>query len=205
VNDIKTKKMKRIILVLAICLSTITGAQTTLVENQINFEQVKVLKERSEAKELNKEGITQYTASNKIVLKIDDKLRINRPEGGSKIFVSIQNKPTVMNMLSSSSFNANVDTSMSNTEITIKALYVNGTRKLGYRMMAELATCGTCNNLLVDVELAMESKEIRTNGVTREEAITKLKESKDLLDLGIVNQEDYDKLKAELTPIIINQ
>jgi hypothetical protein len=205
VNDIKTKKMKRIILVLAICLSTITGAQTTLVENQINFEQVKVLKERSEAKELNKEGITQYTASNKIVLKIDDKLRINRPEGGSKIFVSIQNKPTVMNMLSSSSFNANVDTSMSNTEITIKSLYVNGTRKLGYRMMAELATCGTCNNLLVDVELAMESKEIRTNGVTREEAITKLKESKDLLDLGIVNQEDYDKLKAELTPIIINQ
>lgn len=197
--------MKRIILVLAICLSTITGAQTTLVENQINFEQVKVLKERSEAKELNKEGITQYTASNKIVLKIDDKLRINRPEGGSKIFVSIQNKPTVMNMLSSSSFNANVDTSMSNTEITIKSLYVNGTRKLGYRMMAELATCGTCNNLLVDVELAMESKEIRTNGVTREEAITKLKESKDLLDLGIVNQEDYDKLKAELTPIIINQ
>jgi hypothetical protein len=108
-------------------------------------------------------------------------------------------------MLSSSSFNANVDTSMSNTEITIKSLYVNGTRKLGYRMMAELATCGTCNNLLVDVELAMESKEIRTNGVTREEAITKLKESKDLLDLGIVNQEDYDKLKAELTPIIINQ
>jgi hypothetical protein len=205
VNDIKTKKMKRIILVLAICLSTITGAQTTLVENQINFEQVKVLKERSEAKELNKEGITQYTASNKIVLKIDDKLRINRPEGGSKIFVSIQNKPTVMNMLSSSSFNANVDTSMSNTEITIKSLYVNGTRKLGYRMMAELATCGTCNNLLVDVELAMVSKEIRTNGVTREEAITKLKESKDLLDLGIVNQEDYDKLKAELTPIIINQ
>jgi hypothetical protein len=71
--------------------------------------------------------------------------------------------------------------------------------------MAELATCGVCNNLLVDIELAIESKEVRTNGMTREEAIVKLKETKDLLDLGLVKQDDYDKLKTELTPIIINK
>ena len=38
--------------------------------------------------------------------------------------------------------------------------------------------------------------------MNRQEAIAKLKESKDLLDLGIINQQEYDKLKAELTPII---
>jgi len=38
--------------------------------------------------------------------------------------------------------------------------------------------------------------------MTREEAIAKLKESKDLLDLEMISQEEYDALKLELTPII---
>lgn len=38
--------------------------------------------------------------------------------------------------------------------------------------------------------------------MTRTEAISKLKESKDLLDLEIITQEEYNELKAELTPII---
>ncbi|RTZ02517.1 hypothetical protein EKM02_03115 [Flavobacterium sp. RSP49] len=195
--------MKKIILVFALALSTIAFAQTTLVDNQVNFEQVKALKEKAEAKVLTKDGISQYTASNSAVIKIGDKFRINRPEGGAKTFVSIQNKPTVMDMLGNSGFNSTVNTSMSNTEITIKTLFIAGTRKLGFKTMAELATCGTCNNLIVDIELAIETKEIRTNGMTKEEAIAKLKETKDLFDLGIVKQEDFDKLKAELTPIII--
>ena len=39
--------------------------------------------------------------------------------------------------------------------------------------------------------------------MTREEAIVKLKESKDLLDLGLINQEEYEVLKKELSPIIM--
>lgn len=38
--------------------------------------------------------------------------------------------------------------------------------------------------------------------MTREEAIAKLKESKDLLDLGLLSQEEYDALKEELGKII---
>jgi hypothetical protein len=45
---------------------------------------------------------------------------------------------------------------MSNTEITIKTVYI-AWLKVGYKSMAELATCGTCNNLLVDIELAIET------------------------------------------------
>ena len=197
--------MKRIILGLALVLSTISIAQSTLAENPINYEQVKALKEKIEAKELTKDGITQYTASNGAVIKLGDKFRLNRPEGGSKTFVSIQNKPTVMDMMGNKNYSSTVDTSMSNTEITIKTIYVIGSRKLGFKSMAELATCGVCNNLLVDIELAIESKEVRTNGMTKDEAIVKLKETKDLLDLGLIKQEDYDKLKTELSPIIINK
>ncbi|HGE5775897.1 hypothetical protein LIS90_13685 [Flavobacterium psychrophilum] len=39
-------------------------------------------------------------------------------------------------------------------------------------------------------------------GMTREEAIKKLKESKDLLDLEMMTLEEYNKIKEKLTPII---
>ena len=45
----------------------------------------------------------------------------------------------------------------------------------------------------------MDSKKI-----TREEAIKKLKEAKELLDLGILKKEEYDKIADELKPVIIN-
>lgn len=38
--------------------------------------------------------------------------------------------------------------------------------------------------------------------MTREQAIAKLKESKELLDLELLSQEEYDEIKMELTPII---
>lgn len=44
---------------------------------------------------------------------------------------------------------------------------------------------------------------ILPNGIiSKSQAIEKLKESKDLLDLEIITQEEYDRIKAELTPII---
>jgi hypothetical protein len=194
--------MRNFIFALTLLVTTISNAQTPLIDNAVTFEQVKAIKEKSESKTLNGSGITQYTALNGSIIKIGDKFHINRPEGGSKVFVSITNKPTVMDGLSGT-FNPSVLTNMSNTEITIKKLYVWGMKRTGFKMFAELETCGTCNNLLVDIELAIETKEIRSNGMTKEEAIAKLKESKDLLDLGMIKQEEFDKLKAELTPIIM--
>jgi hypothetical protein len=38
--------------------------------------------------------------------------------------------------------------------------------------------------------------------MTNEKAIAKLKEQKDLLDLGIITKEDFEKIKLELTAII---
>jgi hypothetical protein len=41
--------------------------------------------------------------------------------------------------------------------------------------------------------------------ITRDEAIQKLKEAKELLDLEIITQEEFDKIKEKYTPFIINQ
>lgn len=60
---------------------------------------------------------------------------------------------------------------------------------------------------VVDYEKSVLAGEIRSINapLNRDEAIAKLKESKDLMDLGILDAAAYDKIKAELTPIILNK
>lgn len=60
---------------------------------------------------------------------------------------------------------------------------------------------------VIDYEKSVLSGEIRSlhAPLTREEAIAKLKESKDLLDLGVLKKSDYEKLKQQLTPIILRK
>ena len=41
--------------------------------------------------------------------------------------------------------------------------------------------------------------------LAREQAIIKLKEAKDLVDLGMMSQVEFDELKSKLTPIIIKK
>lgn len=60
---------------------------------------------------------------------------------------------------------------------------------------------------VTDYEKAALAGEIKSTNapLTREEAIAKLKESKELLDLGIIEEAEYENLKEELTPIITGQ
>ena len=57
------------------------------------------------------------------------------------------------------------------------------------------------------LENALRASEIinGNSSLTRKEAIAKLKEQKDLLDLGMVSQEEFNALRKELTPIIMNK
>jgi len=53
-------------------------------------------------------------------------------------------------------------------------------------------------------EVELESQEIVEKTVDKETALKKLKDAKEQLDLEIINQQEYDKLKEELKPIITN-
>lgn len=58
---------------------------------------------------------------------------------------------------------------------------------------------------IADVENALKYGEIElknTSHISRKEAIAKLKESKELLDLGIISEEEYRSIKVKMTPII---
>jgi len=55
-----------------------------------------------------------------------------------------------------------------------------------------------------DAEFALKYGEIipMNAKMSRDDAIKKLKEAKDLLELDMMNQEEYDELKNKLAPII---
>lgn len=57
---------------------------------------------------------------------------------------------------------------------------------------------------VMDTELALESGEIllKNRKMTREEAISELKEAKELMEIEMMTKEEFDKLKKELAPII---
>ena len=58
-----------------------------------------------------------------------------------------------------------------------------------------------------DYEKSVLAGEILTKNapLNREQAIAKLKEAKDLVDLGLMDAAEYEKLKTELTPIIMKK
>jgi hypothetical protein len=59
---------------------------------------------------------------------------------------------------------------------------------------------------ILDLEKALAVGEIINPNapMTRQEAIAKLKETKDLVDLGLVSESEFTKLREELAPLIMN-
>lgn len=59
---------------------------------------------------------------------------------------------------------------------------------------------------VMDTELGVESGEIllKNRKMTREEAIAKLKEAKELLEIDMMSKEEFEELKKNLAPIITN-
>lgn len=60
---------------------------------------------------------------------------------------------------------------------------------------------------ITDVLEAINTGEIinPNAAITRDQAIAKIKEAKDLLDLGLMSKEDFEKLKEELSKIIMQK
>ena len=60
---------------------------------------------------------------------------------------------------------------------------------------------------VMDSELAIEYGEVllKNRKMTRDEAISKLREAKELMEIEMMSKEDFDKLKKELAPIIMKK
>ncbi len=97
-----------------------------------------------------------------------------------------------------------VSNTLSDKKVIVDKLKTYGTKKSGYKMYAHFKGYGLIP-VLIDYDSALELGEIKNSKIklTKEQAISKLKEAKELLDLEVITQEDYDILKSELTLLIL--
>lgn len=139
-----------------------------------------------------------YVAKDGHQYKIGDTLKIGRPST-NKTFAYIMEANALVTP-------EPLSVSSSGTNTIIKKIAVGGTKRTGFKItIIGKGFCALCPQYYIDFEEAVATGEIQSFGMTREQAIAKLKEAKDLVDLGLMTKEDFDKLKDELSKIIMQK
>ncbi|WGF93984.1 hypothetical protein [Aequorivita marisscotiae] len=132
------------------------------------------------------------------ITKIGDSLKV-----GDTLTIGIPNSDLGFTYISQGG--QRVSNTLADKKVVVDKLKTYGTKKNGYKLYAHFKGYGLIP-VLIDYDTALEVGEIKNPNrkLTKEEAIAKLKEAKELLELGVITQADYDKLKSEMTPLILN-
>lgn len=163
--------MKRILLLIAFTLTTVAGFSQVGEYNKLTK---------------NNQSFEEYVSKNGDVLKVGDKLTIGQAldADGFRYISQGQMK---------------VHPTQGGKHVTIHKIKSYGKKGSGYTMWISFKGFGLLP-VEIDYENALAANEIiNPNGMmTKQQAIDKLKESKELLDLEVISQEEYDKIKAEM-------
>jgi hypothetical protein len=125
---------------------------------------------------------TSYVGSDGGVYKIGDRIKIGVPSS-NKTFAFITEGDGMLLPIT------NLTAAASGQETEIKRIFIVGNKRAGYSVSLQF-------------ENALSTSEIKGYGKTSDEALTELKKAKDKLDLGLINQEQFDAIKAELSKYI---
>lgn len=207
--------MKKVLLVLSLLLGVIeSNAQDTLfVSKCSNIEWASNFRNSDEF------NFIQFEDGS--ILKVGDKMKLGKPSGTN------ETKTVNKGLFSGSVTNENqfsyimlgkmaqqmmggmtyAPESFKNREVVIKGLKIihSGLSKNSVAVPYLIFENPVMDITTFNLKAALDNGELinPNRPMNRTEAIAKLKEAKDLVDLGMMSKEDFEKLKAELTPLII--
>jgi hypothetical protein len=138
---------------------------------------------------------TSYIGSDGGVYKIGDKIKIGVPSS-NKTFAYITEGDGIVLPITP------LMAASSGQETEIKKIYVVGSKRTGYYVALRTKGFTGLSNYTIQFENALSTGEIKGSGMTSDEALAELKKAKDKLDLGLITQEQYDQIKADLTKYI---
>jgi len=200
--------MKKIIIIITLLLGNVAFGQRTLTSDQ-------AIDPNITREYKNGEKIAEFILKDGTTIKEGSKLVMGKPRNPLTLvydYVYVGYVNLISEMISPSvKLTGNYD----GLPVTVEYLKVYK-RKLSKSSEIQVSAfvynpsqtslTGDKYRTITDLELGISGGEIvnPNAAMTREQAIVKLKESKDLLDLGLLSQEEYDKIKSELTPIIMN-
>ena len=146
-------------------------------------------------------GISKTRSTTK---KTYEFVKMGRPAGFGSIMTAMNGDAQIM-----------ASNSLKNTKAIVKEIkaYHRGSKKKPLYLIMVLGEMNGkafgINKYLsvMNTELAIESGEIllKNRKMTREEAISKLKEAKELMEIDMMSKEEFEKLKKELRPIIMKK
>ena len=138
---------------------------------------------------------TSYVGSDGAVYKVGDRIKIGVPSS-NKTFAFITQGDGLLKPIT------NLTASFSGNETEIKRIAVVGNKRMGYSVGFRTKGVTGLSNYSMQFESALSTGEIKGFGLSSDDALAQLKRGKDKLDLGLITQEEYDKLKADLTKYI---
>ena len=136
-----------------------------------------------------------YVSKSGTVYKVGDTLKIGFPSSnktfaflsqGDGVFIAPEQLPAAM--------------SGSNTQI--KNIIIGGTKRSVFMALVRGKSMSGITTYTIQLENAIEVGEIKTPGLSSDEALIELKKAKDKLDLQLINQSKYDSIKAVLIQYI---
>jgi hypothetical protein len=138
---------------------------------------------------------TSYVGSDGAVYKIGDRIKIGVPSS-NKTFAFITEGDGLILAIT------NLLASASGTETEIKRIYVSGNKRAGYSVSFRTKGITGLSNYTIQFENALSTGEIKGFGLSSDDALAQLKKAKDKLDLGLITQEEYDKIKSDMSKYI---
>lgn len=136
-----------------------------------------------------------YLSKDGTIYKVGDFLDIGMPSGNNGRFVLIQQIDIAGNILI-------VGSNAINTHCEIKKIRVVGNKRQGYKVQLQTKGSTAIDNYFFNLEDAIVAGEIKSKGMTSDQAMKELKSAKDKLDLGLITQAEYDQIKADLIKYI---
>jgi hypothetical protein len=136
-----------------------------------------------------------YTTADDVTYKVGDTLKLGYPSQDQKTFQHITQMTFMGQILP-------VQSAWSGRNVIIKNIRTVGIQKTGFTVSVQSSGLAGVDNLFIGLDAALETGEIVSNKMTSDKAIQELQKAKQKLDLELITQEEYDKIKEEYSKYI---
>lgn len=177
------KNKLNILILLFMLISTVSFAQELMHSDLKNLKSTK-------------KDFTTYIGKDGGVYKVGDKITLGMPSGlqsRTKDFAYVNEGAVLLTPVSGLA---------AGTSTEIIRFVLVGTKRSGFYVVARTKGIIGLQNYSIDLENAITAGEVVSTGMTSDQALNELKKAKDKLDLGLITQEQYDAIKAELSKTI---
>lgn len=138
--------------------------------------------------------LSTYIARDGSVYKVGDRVQMGMPSNERKFTYITQG---VMNLMPSQ-----LSASATGEETEIKKMWVVGNEETGYSVTVRADNLNGLSNYTIQFENAVSTNELIGNGMTREQALDMLNKAQEKLKMGLITQEEFDRLKGVLNKFI---